>query len=147
MQSIEFKRRQQEVLISQRAERSGSILDGLPIVAMEPAKEAQEGDPLQGAVPPKCGYCKGEGKVAGMFGKNYECHLCSGTGYDLSDPVAIIQYLQAEGRKLKGQCKAIINHHKKFRSMWSCEEVANRIEAERRRAEMEHFAKHSSRFD
>lgn len=56
---------------------------------------------------PKCQECNGNGTIKPLF-HELECYACSGTGLDLSDPLAIIE-LQ---RELLGKAKAVIVHQR-----------------------------------
>lgn len=44
--------------------------------------------------PPKCSECNGSGSVKTLFSR-WECSLCHGTCYDLSDPLAVIRWQKA----------------------------------------------------
>lgn len=56
-----------------------------------PIEEApQAGGDSPGKLPP-CSVCNGKGSVQGLFSRS-ECFACDGTGYDLSNPVAIIKH-------------------------------------------------------
>lgn len=41
--------------------------------------------------PDKCSNCNGRGWVKGLF-ENWECSVCFGTTYDLSNPIAVIKW-------------------------------------------------------
>ncbi|CAH0543142.1 hypothetical protein [Vibrio marisflavi] len=73
-----------------RDKNNPSILDSFPKVQdkPEPAKPKTAGDKLK-----KCPSCDGSKKIEGLF-RSFECAVCEGTGYDLSDHVNIIKYQQ-----------------------------------------------------
>ncbi|OEE37304.1 hypothetical protein A1QO_04150 [Vibrio genomosp. F10 str. ZF-129] len=44
--------------------------------------------------PDQCYSCHGKGRIQGLFGTS-ECAICHGTGLDLSNPLAVIQWQKA----------------------------------------------------
>lgn len=130
----EFKRKQAEAIRQQReAAAPSSMLAKFPPLDAEPRAEAVEGAPF------KCSFCNGTGMVGGLFSK-CGCAACDETGYDLSDPVAVIKHLLAGGRKLRQIHQSMKRDHREFRGLWSEEEI-------KARAETKWVEKHHSRFD
>ncbi|TND52021.1 hypothetical protein CF123_18050 [Aeromonas veronii] len=125
-------------LLAARHADSPSVLDGLELVEPAVEEEPAEATPESGA-DLRCTFCE-EGLVKGLFGKDYECAVCHGTGFDLSKPVAVIKYLLGGGRKLRKHYNDLRRESREFRDMWSPEEIKARKEAI-------FCEKHSSRFD
>ena len=96
-------------------------------------------EPRPDGAPAKCSFCEGTGMVGGLFSK-YGCGVCEETGYDLSDPVAVIKHLLAGGRKLRQQFQAHQRETKVLRELIGEEEI-------KRRQEEAWVEKHHSRFD
>lgn len=134
-----FKRRQLEKLRRAKQEAAPSVLERFNAEVLRPDASEPEPD----GKPGKCPNCGGSGQVAGLL-KAYDCYLCEGTGYDLSDPVVVIKFLQAGGRKLKKMYKSLASEHRFFRGLWSAEEIKERQQMASDRFISEH---HSSRFD
>ena len=98
-----------------------------------------------GANPPACANCDGIGTVPGLLhGAKFECYLCHGTGYDLTDPVLAIKHLQAEHANLNAKYKSLLWRARRFFELWTAEEIEARRADVANRYIQEH---HSSRFD
>lgn len=128
----EFKRRQAEAIRQQREAAAPASLQ-IEYQPLNAAPKAEEGSPL------KCCFCNGTGMVGGLFSKN-GCATCDETGYDLTDPVTVIKYLLAGGRKLRQIHQSMKRDAREFRDMWSEEEI-------KARTETRWVEKHHSRFD
>lgn len=82
--------------IERRNEQNDSILDSMGLAGGE-SVSVSEVEAVEANVherPLSCGNCKGTGKVASLFSK-WECMECHGTGFDLSNPVAVIKWQTA----------------------------------------------------
>lgn len=98
-----------------------------------------------GAHPPACANCNGIGTVPGLLhGAKFECYLCHGTGYDLTDPVRVIKHLQAEHSKLEAKYRSLLRRARRFFELWTADEIEARRADVANRHIQEH---HSSRFD
>jgi len=98
-ESIAFKRQQREALLGRKQQELPSVLESFHIKFDTPASIAAEAAEKKAGVQ-KCPNCHGTGIVSGLFSKS-ECYLCDGTGFDLSDPVALVKHLLTGGRKLR----------------------------------------------
>ncbi|EGQ9864776.1 hypothetical protein MZJ31_004448 [Vibrio parahaemolyticus] len=92
----DIKRSQLEQRQRERDERSPSILDTFEGIELTDEREAlanrlQDADVTLDDKPDRCPTCNGTGYTKSLFSK-WECCSCFGTGYDLSDPVAVIKW-------------------------------------------------------
>lgn len=134
--SAEFKRNQLADLQAARRHNMPSILEGMSLkVAPEPEPDSSVERP---ALRPCPGGCN-KGMVQGLLSK-YECAVCDGTGFDMSDPVAVVKALMAGVNKLRKHTKDVKREFREFRGMWTEDEL-------KARREMLHAEKHHSRFD
>lgn len=141
---VAFKRQQLEARRKAREERTPSILDGFAR-APEPAQAVAPIEPAQPGEPVRCGNCGGKGSVPGLLhGSRFDCYLCDGTGFDLTDPAPALRYLLAENARLTKQHATLTEKATSFRAMWSEAEIKERRERE---ADRYFQAHHASRFD
>lgn len=141
---VAFKRQQLEARRKAREERTPSILDGFAR-APEPAQAVAPIEPAQPGEPVRCGNCGGKGSVPGLLhGSRFDCYLCDGTGFDLTDPAPALRYLLAENARLTKQHATLTEKATSFRAMWSESEIKERRERE---ADRYFQAHHASRFD
>ncbi|MFM5095064.1 hypothetical protein ACEUCJ_15350 [Aeromonas rivipollensis] len=144
---VAFKRQQLEARRLAREARTPSILDGFarapdPAQVVAPVEPAQPGEPGE---PVRCGNCGGKGTVPGLLhGSRFDCYLCDGTGFDLTDPAPALRYLLAENARLTKQHATLTEKATSFRAMWSESEIKERRERE---ADRYFQAHHASRFD
>lgn len=124
-ESIAFKREQSAMLRSRRMQSAPSITERFKIEITTPASQAADAAEKKAGIK-KCSHCHGTGMVAGLFSR-YECHVCDGTTFDLSDPVALIKHLLAGGRKLR------IQYNAKDRELKDVIELMGPEEVERKR--------------
>ncbi|ANT70208.1 hypothetical protein [Aeromonas hydrophila] len=135
----DFKRHQAEASRQQREATAQSIQ--LPSHQELKSDAEQAIEPRPDGAPAKCWYCSGTGAVDGLFGtKKNDCHVCEATGYDLSDPVAVIKLLLAGGRKLRMQFQAHRREMRELRELVG-EDTIQRLQ------EAAWVKKHHSRFD
>lgn len=132
--SAEFKRSQLAELQAARRLNLPSILDGM---SLEVAPEPDPSTELP-ALRPCPGGCN-KGMVQGLLSK-YECAVCDGTGFDMSDPVTVVKALMVGVNKLRKHTKDVKREFREFRWMWSEDEI-------KARRELLHAEKHHSRFD
>lgn len=141
---VAFKRQQLEARRQAREARTPSILDGFA-QAPEPAQAVAPIEPAQPGEPVRCGNCGGKGSVPGLLhGSRFDCYLCDGTGFDLTDPAPALRYLLAENARLTKQHATLTEKATSFRAMWSESEIKERRERE---ADRYFQAHHASRFD
>lgn len=95
-QTAEYKR---QALADRAARRDSESVSILETMGLEPVQDSPELDlhdfredeiTLE-SKPAKCKTCYGQGTVKGLFFRR-ECDDCYGTGYALSDPIAIIKW-------------------------------------------------------
>jgi len=86
-----FKREQLRAL----KEKNGEIA-----VEQQPRKPVRRSisESVEPEQPATCEYCKGTGKHVGLF-KTDICASCSGCGFDISEPLKVIQYQAAQLEK------------------------------------------------
>lgn len=78
-----------------RDENNGSILDSMGLEAEVVSMELEDVDRVDISNPPdKCTTCDGKKYVKSLFSQ-WECASCFGTGFDLSNPVAVIKWQSA----------------------------------------------------
>jgi hypothetical protein len=144
---VAFKRQQLEARRQAREARTTSILDGFaqapePAQAVEPVAPVE---PAQPGEPVRCGNCGGKGTVPGLLhGSRFDCYLCDGTGFDLTDPAPALRYLLAENARLTKQHATLTAKATSFRAMWSESEIKERREREAH-SHIQRY--HASRFD
>lgn len=136
----EFKRRQLEDGRQQR-EAAAPAMQLPAIQPTEPVTSPDDQANTSNGVPDRCWYCGGNGKVEALIGsKKCDCHLCDGTGYELSNPVLVIKYLLAGGHKLRKQFQAHQREMRELRELVG-EDTIKRLQ------EAAWVKKHASRFD
>lgn len=80
---------------NRRDQQNGSILDALGLEACTVQMEMADVEQVDIAIPPpKCTECNGTKVVKSLFSK-WECASCFGTGFDLSNPIAVIKWQDA----------------------------------------------------
>ncbi|MCG6387468.1 hypothetical protein [Vibrio fluvialis] len=78
-----------------RDQENGSILDALGLEVDSPTLEMADVESVDiSNPPPKCAMCNGAKVVRAIFSK-WECSACFGTGFDLSNPIAVIKWQNA----------------------------------------------------
>lgn len=122
---LAFKRQQRSALAGRKSEIVASVLDNFKIEITTPASIAAEAEAKINGIA-KCSHCHGTGMVAGLFSR-YECHVCDGTTFDLSDPIALIKHLLNGGRKLR------VKYNAKVRELEDVIELMGPEEVERKR--------------
>lgn len=123
---VDFKRQQLSMLRSRRIQEAPSVLERFKVEITTPVSQAADAAEKKSGVE-KCPHCHGTGMVHGLFSAS-ECYLCDGTGFDLSDPVALIKHLLAGGRKLRIQYNAKVRELKDVIELMGPEEVERKRE-------------------
>ncbi|EGR1298301.1 hypothetical protein EAF56_20150 [Vibrio alginolyticus] len=78
-----------------RDEENSSVLDSLGLEPVGTPMEMQDVEDVDISTPPaKCPTCNGSKYVKSLFSK-WECAECYGTGFDMSNPIAVIKWQSA----------------------------------------------------
>lgn len=95
----EFKRQQLIALKAKNGQTQGAKPSVHPV-----------NKPVEPEKPRKCGYCDGTGAHVGLF-KTDMCASCNGCGFDISDPIKVIQWQAASLAKARVMYKRLSNQH------------------------------------
>lgn len=78
-----------------RDEENSSVLDSLGLEPVSAPMEMQDVEDVDISTPPaKCVTCNGSKYVKSLFSM-WECAECFGTGFDMSNPIAVIKWQSA----------------------------------------------------
>jgi DnaJ-class molecular chaperone len=102
----EFKRRQMAALKEAEAkkfeEKTKTVKPVEPVKVSQVKKPVYSNHPMNKRKEPEkpetCAYCNGSGRHEGLF-KTDLCASCSGCGFDISDPLKVIEYQAAQLKK------------------------------------------------
>lgn len=97
-----------------RDRENGSVLDALGLEADAVPMEMADVENVDISIPPaKCPTCNGTKVYRSVF-SSWECAACFGTGFDLSNPIAVIKWQAACMDWSKKQIKSLCQKNREL---------------------------------